>query len=265
MDEVSRRLAIQEENRQQKLAWLLYHRQQSLVDGYAERFEQAVLKLFDFVGNSSKQLDLSRLSEPDRKKIEDKAAELSASGPVKLRCTVDISGPDPVLRIRKKVHAGFVPPPTPPPPPAALPTEEEPVQHLPYNDHAVNMQIVRPSSPTPAADPTPSVPQPPRAPLADPQPPAESSRPNHSASRPPVLPPPRPYDDVPEGVRRVMRALPFRVKYEVEVLIGLKKLPRWPLLEVVAWPELLAIMARVGAVPPVPVRVIPEGVAMVVS
>ena len=33
----------------------------------------------------------------------------------------------------------------------------------------------------------------------------------------------------------------------------------------VAWPELLAIMARVGAVPPVPVRVIPEGVAMAVS
>ena len=33
----------------------------------------------------------------------------------------------------------------------------------------------------------------------------------------------------------------------------------------VAWPELLAIIERVGAVPPVPVRVIPEGVAMAVS
>ena len=201
MDEVGRRLAIQEENRQQKLAWLLYHRQQSLVDGYAERFEQAVLKLFEFVGNGSKQLDLSRLSEPDRKRSRTRLR--SSPRPAPSSCAAPLTSAAPIRcsAFERRCTPALFPPPTPPPA-APLPIEEEPVQHLPYNDHAVNMQIVRPSSPTPAADPTPSVPQPPRAPLADPQPPAESSRPSHSRL-------------TPAGARRRGRTMTCRKAFDV--------------------------------------------------
>lgn len=230
-------------------------RQWSIINGYAERVEVATLKLHAFMGDDSKRvLDLSRLSAPGRARIEALAAELSSASSMRLQCTVDHSGPDPVLRIRKRTRppSKALPAVTPAIPPAAPPAADRLAAsgeslHLPHNSHVSsagytsNLRVMGASNASPKSLAAASAETEPSSQSCA-QSTAAAPQPQHQEPRPPAAP----YGDVPLGVWCALHELPFRVKYEVEVLVGLKKMVRWALLPEAFVHELLKCVAEDG-------------------
>lgn len=230
-------------------------RQRSIINGYAERVEVATLKLHAFMGDDSQRvLDLSRLSAPGRARIEALAAELSSASSMRLQCTVDHSGPDPVLRIRKRTRppGTALPAATPAKPPTAPPAADRLAAsgeslHLPNNSHVSsagytrNLRVVGASNASPKSLAAASAETEPSSQSCA-QSTAAAPQPQHQQLRPPAPP----FGDVPLGVWCALHELPFRVKYEVEVLVGLKKMVRWALLPEAFVHELLKCVAEDG-------------------
>ena len=154
------------------------------------------------------------------------------------------------LLLTKRTRQGYVPPPAQPTIQAQqvqqaqqAPTSPPPVDyntHSRFNENGVRvMQPVRltvQSAPTvaPAQPPVqPPVlnetPQPTQPTQQHHQPPGSHPSP-HTASPSAAVRKPAHYEDVPDEIWEIMYELPFRVKYEVEVLVGLDKLMRWKFL-----------------------------------
>ena len=197
-----------------------------------------------YLDRHRKELALTNLMDEEQVIVQQVCNQINSSGgEFTLVCKLQEHGERLLVKKRLRSRSTATPqstrstatPPPPPPPPPGVDYNN----HSRYNEHGVRvMQPVR----LLVHDAAPPVVSPP--PVASP-PPAVSS--SGAEAAPPALPPatgldshaPALYQDVPMETRALMHALPFRVKYEVEVLIGMKKLLRWalcpqPLLEALA-------------------------------
>ena len=173
------------------------------------------------------QMHLNHLTDEEQVLVQRFCQELSESGRCSLHCKLQEHG-ERLLLTKKYPRTILAPPPPPPAAAPARPVEPEPPMptplptvdynaHFHFNEHGVRvMQPVRL-----VVQPAPPVVAP--LPLLEETPPA-AERGSQPAG------PTAPYDDIPDDMWKLVYSLPFRVKYEVEVLVGLQKLVRWKFL-----------------------------------
>ena len=204
-----------------------------------EALRERVRRFYFDEGASGREMHLLNLDATQEALVLSFAAELSQSGAHVVVCKPQDTGRDHVLHLkkrRKELRPSPPSPPTvadrtalgeqPPPPPSAwLQPSSAPPPPLPdYNDHSRNLQVV--GAPAPAPTPVPPPQQSPPSPAAPVPPPVSASGAFRNR-----LPPPGPVqiggssrEELSDSIAPLALSLPFRLMYECEVLIGLKRL-----------------------------------------